>query len=53
MNLPVRPRHLSLIRTLLLTLLLAGMACGITAFAEEKKAAAPAETAPARRMARG
>ncbi|GAT32456.1 hypothetical protein TSACC_2855 [Terrimicrobium sacchariphilum] len=47
MHLPARPRHITPIRTLLLTLLLVGLACGTSVFAEEKKAAAPAEAARA------
>lgn len=45
--------HITPIRTLLLALLLAGMTCGTSAFAEEKKAAAPAEAAPAEANGRG
>jgi hypothetical protein len=46
-------RHITPIRTLLLALLLVGLACGTSAFAEEKKAAAPAEAAPAEANAKG
>lgn len=53
MNLSARPCHITPIRTLLLALLSVGLVCGTSAFAEEKKAAAPAEAAPAETNGRG
>lgn len=43
MNLPACPRHITPIRTLLLALLLVGLACGTNTFADEKKPGAPAQ----------